>query len=103
MMCIRVQQALAEPVEELEEVNLDISWPEQMTRIGTLASWLVRQALTTFLKNNQDVFAWSHEDMPGIDPSVIVHKLNVSPSFPPIRQKKRVFTQERDKAIVEEV
>ena len=103
MMCIREQQALAEPVEELEEVNLDNSWPEQMTRIGTLASWLVRQALTTFLKNNQDVFAWSHEDMPGIDPSVIVHKLNVSPSFPPIRQKKRVFTQERDKAIVEEV
>ena len=41
--------------------------------------------------------------MPGIDPSVIVHKLNISPSFPPIRQKKRVFVQERDKAVVEEV
>ena len=41
--------------------------------------------------------------MPGIDPSIIVHKLNVSPSSPPIRQRKRVFTQERDKAITEEV
>ena len=41
--------------------------------------------------------------MPGIDPSIIVHKLNVSPSFLPIRQKKQVFTQERDKAIAEEV
>ena len=41
--------------------------------------------------------------MPGIDPSIIVHKLNVSPSFPPVRQKKRVFAQERDKAIAEEV
>ena len=38
-----------------------------------------------------------------IDPSVMVHKLNVSPSFPPIQQKKRVFAQERDKAIAEEV
>ena len=74
-----------------------------MTRIGTLASWPVRQALTTFLRDNQDVFAWSHEDVPGIDPSIIVHKLNVSPSFPPVRQKKRVFAQERDKAIAEEV
>ena len=27
----------------------------------------------------------------------------MSPSFPPIRQKKRVFVQERDKAIAEEV
>ena len=41
--------------------------------------------------------------MPGIDPSVIVHRLNVNPASSPIRQKKRVFTQERDKAIVEEV
>ena len=41
--------------------------------------------------------------MPGIDPLVMVHRLNVSPSFPPVRQKKRVFTQERDQAIVEDV
>ena len=54
-----------------------------MTRIGTLASPLVRQVLKTFLKKNQDVFAWSNEDMPEIDPLVIVHRLNVSPSFPP--------------------
>ena len=41
--------------------------------------------------------------MPGIDPSVIAHRLNVNPTSSPIRQKKRVFTQERDKAIAEEV
>ena len=41
--------------------------------------------------------------MPGIDPSAIVHRLNVLPSFSPIRQKKQVFAQERDKAIAEEV
>ena len=41
--------------------------------------------------------------MPGIDPSIIVHKLNVLPSFPPIQQKKRVFALERDQAIAEEV
>ena len=47
------------------------------------------------------MFAYSHEDMPGIDPSVMVHRLNVSPSFPLIWQKKRVFAQERDRAIAE--
>ena len=102
-MCIGKQQALAEPFEKLEEVRLDDTRPERTTKIGTLASWPVRQMITTFLINNQDVFVWSHEDMPGIDPSVMVHKLNVSPSFPPIQQKKRVFAQERDKAIAEEV
>ena len=41
--------------------------------------------------------------MPGIDPSVITHHLNVYPSSKPVRQKKRVFAPERDNAIKEEV
>ena len=85
---IREQWAVAEPVEELKEVTLDDSRPEQKTRMGTLASWLVRRALTAFLRDNQDMFAWSHKDMLGIDPSIIIHRLNVSPSFSPIQQKK---------------
>ena len=48
---------MAEPVEGLEEVLLDDSKPDQTTRIGTLVSPPVHQALTTFLKENQDVFA----------------------------------------------
>ena len=102
-MCIEEQRAIAEPIEELKEVTFDSSRPKRMTRIGTLASWPICQTLTAFWRDNQDVFTWSHEDMLGIDPLVIVHKLNVSPSFSPIRQKKRVFAQERDKAIAEEV
>ena len=50
-----------------------------------------------------DVFAWSHEDMPGIDPSVITYRLNMYSSFKPVLQKKRVFAPEWDKAIKEEV
>ena len=83
-MCIEEQQTIAEPVEELEEVTLDESRPEQTTRMGTLASQPVRQALATFLKMNRDVFAWSHEDMLGIDPSVIVNRLNMNPASSPI-------------------
>ena len=41
--------------------------------------------------------------MGGIDPAVITHKLNVSPSFKPIKQKRRIFAPERQKAINEEV
>ena len=41
--------------------------------------------------------------MGGIDPTVITHRLNVSPSFKPIKQKRRIFSPERKKAINEEV
>ena len=41
--------------------------------------------------------------MPGIDLSIINHRLNVSSSYKPIRRKRRVFAPERDNAIKEEV
>ena len=102
-MNIEEHRAVTEPVEKLEEIVLNNSKPDQMTKIGTLTSPTIHQALMTFLRDNRDVFAWSHEDMPGIDPSVMVHRLNVSPSFPPICQNKRVFALERDQVIAEEV
>ena len=92
---------VTEPVEKLEEIPLDSSDPGRTTKIGTLANPAIRQELITFLRGNRDVFTWSHEDMLGIDPSVIMHRLNVSPAFPPVRQKKRVFAPERDRAIAE--
>ena len=41
--------------------------------------------------------------MPGIDLSIITHRLNVYPTSKPVRQKKRVFAPEQDNAIKEEV
>ncbi|KAL5561391.1 hypothetical protein UlMin_031138 [Ulmus minor] len=41
--------------------------------------------------------------MPGIDPKVIVHRLNIDPSFRPVKQKRRTFNAERYMAINTEV
>ena len=56
-MSIEEHRITTELVEKLEEVFLDDSNHERTTKIGTLASPVVRQALTTFLRSNQDVFA----------------------------------------------
>ena len=52
IMCIEEQRTIAELVKELEEVTLDESRPERMTRMGTLASQPISQALAFFLKMN---------------------------------------------------
>ncbi|XP_022154846.1 uncharacterized protein LOC111022006 [Momordica charantia] len=54
------------PTEELELVPL-LS-PEKHVNIGTKLEATDRKELINFLRSNSDVFAWSHEDMPGIDP-----------------------------------
>ncbi|XP_059664113.1 uncharacterized protein LOC132309870 [Cornus florida] len=93
----------AEPIKELEEVILGNGEPEKKVNIGFLLPPGIKDKLTQFLRKNQDVFAWVHEDIPGIDPTIIEHRLNVNPNFKPIRQKRRTFTPERNQAISEEV
>ena len=102
-MNIEEKRMNVELTEGLDTISLDEEHVDRITRISTQASLMVRNGLILFLRDNLDIFAWSHEDMPGIDPNIMVHQLNVSLSFPPVRQRKRVFAQERDKAIAKEV
>ena len=93
---------MVEIMEDLEEISMDDNFQDWITHINMQVDPSVRKELTIFLKNNQDVFTWSHGDVPGINPSVMVHNLNVPLSFPPVRQKRRVFSLERDKVITED-
>ena len=90
------------PSEELEPVQLD----EQLERLVYIGSKLakgVRDPLIHFLKHNMEVLTQKQEDMGGINPTVITHRLNINPSFKPVKQKRRSFTLERQKTIDEEV
>ena len=91
-----------EPLEELEPVLLDDD-SEHLAYIGSKLAEDLKSPLTHFLRQNKDVFAWKQAYMGGIDPTVITHRLNVSPSFKQVKQKRRSFAPERQKAINEEV
>ena len=82
-MNIEERKIVAEPTEALEDIPLDENDPRKSTRIGADLEGKIKKGLIRFLKENIDVFAWSHEDMPGIDLSVITHCPNVHPSSKP--------------------
>ena len=102
-MNIEERRIVAEPIEALEDISLDKDDPGKSTRIGADLDGKIKKGLIRFLRENIDMFAWSHEDILGIDPSVITHRLNIYPSSKPVWQKKKVFAPERDNAIKEEV
>ena len=49
----------------------------------------VKRGLVELLREYNDIFAWSHEDMPGIPLSLATHRLAVDATFKPIKQKKK--------------
>jgi len=50
-----------------------------------------------------NVFAWGYEEIPGIDPSIIVHEIKTSPRVKPIRQKILPMHPRKTVVIKEEV
>ena len=72
------------PSGELEPVQLD-NQPEHLAYIGSKLAKDIKDLLIRFLKKNVEVFSWKQEDMDGTDPTVITHKLNVIPSFKPVK------------------
>ena len=74
-----IEEKEEERMEALETVELVEGEADKTTKIVMTLSLEMRTRLIRFLKENLDVFAWSHEDMPGISPKVIQHKLNVDP------------------------
>ena len=72
-MNIEEKRIVAKPTEVLENIPLDESDLEKYTRVGAELEKNTKKDLVQFLKENVNVFAWSHEDMPGINPGVITH------------------------------
>jgi hypothetical protein len=58
---------------------------------------------TTLFKEFHDVFAWRYEEMPRIDPSIIVHEIKTYPGVKPIRQKLRSVHPKKTATIKAEV
>lgn len=88
-------------IPQMEKLEKD--FPERVVFIGIQLAPPLREKLIVILWDHQDCFAWSFIDMTEIDPSIIIHRLQVDPSFTPIKQKRRKFALVRDTIIEEYV
>ncbi|KAK3021186.1 hypothetical protein RJ639_045564 [Escallonia herrerae] len=67
------------PAEDLFDIELYPGNQEKTVRVGTGLSDSLKLKLVDLLRSYSDIFAWTASDMPGIDPEMITHKLNVDP------------------------
>uniref|UniRef100_A0A2N9G531 Uncharacterized protein n=1 Tax=Fagus sylvatica TaxID=28930 RepID=A0A2N9G531_FAGSY len=104
----RKESTTAEPnltsKEELEVINLsddpNVSKP---ISISKSLSAKERKCLIDLLHEYKDVFAWDYHEMPGIDPGLVAHSLNVEPGTRPVVQPMRTFHTEVEAQITQKV
>jgi hypothetical protein len=71
--------------------------------LGSQLSEEQEKTLIRFLFNNKDVFAWSANDLCGVNRDVIEHSLNVDPSFRPRKQRLRKMSDDKAEGARNEV
>jgi hypothetical protein len=76
---------------------------EQKVLLGSQLSEEQEKTLIRFLFNNKDVFAWSANDLCGVNRDVIEHSLNVDPSFRPRKQRLQKMSDDKAEGARNEV
>ena len=72
-------------------------------KIGTGMTTPIREELTALLKDYQDIFAWSYQDMPGLSSDIVQPRLPLNLECSPVKQKLRRMKPETSLKIKEEV
>jgi hypothetical protein len=72
--------------DELEEVDIDLrdkSWP---IFISKKLDPSLREPMIALLKEYSNCFAWDYTKMPGLDRSIVEHRLPLKKGFQPFQQ-----------------
>ncbi|EOY03309.1 H0502G05.11 protein [Theobroma cacao] len=90
--------------DELEEINMaEEGETSKPLFISKSLSGEQKVVLIELLRKFQDVFAWTYEQMLGLDENLITHELHISPQSKPVKQHARVFHHEIEGQIKEEI
>ena len=81
---INEPEPIPEPSETQQEVEIVTRDLTKVLKIRSALPTLEKEKMVSFLRANQNVIPWKHEDMPEIDRKIIQHHLNVNLECKPI-------------------
>jgi hypothetical protein len=84
---------------ELEEVDIGPGDKPRPTFISKKLSPCLRELMIALLKEYADCFTWDYTEMPGLDRSIVEHRLPLKKGFRPFQQRARQIKAE----VLEEV
>ena len=68
---INEPEPIPKPLERPQEVEIVLGYLMKVLKIGTALPTSGKEKMISFLRANQDVFAWKNEDMLEIDRKII--------------------------------
>ena len=72
--------------DPLEEIDLGDGITKRPTYISTKVGSEMRAKLVEVLTEYMDYFSWDYDEMPGLNRSVVEHRLPIQPWKKPVKQ-----------------
>ena len=73
--------------DELEEVDISPGDKPRPTFISKKLDPSLREPMIALLREYQDCFMWDYTEMPGLDRSIVEHRLTLKKGFWPFQQR----------------
>jgi hypothetical protein len=87
-------------------IKIDISIKDGIVEEIIIGVACTPQEITAYkalFQEYRDIFAWSYTEMPGLDPSIVEHRIDTWPDITPVRQKQRPLHPSKAAAIKAEI
>ena len=84
--CVAASPARQTIASQLEEVDLGTTNKPRPVNVAKELPDEEKKAMVALLTDFRDVFAWSYEDMRGLDPQLYQHQIHLSADAKPIAQ-----------------
>lgn len=77
--------------DSLEEIDMGDGTTKRPTYISTKVGSEMKAKLVEVLTEYKDCFAYDYDEMPGLNQSVVEHRLPIQPRKKPVKQHPRWF------------
>ena len=75
--------------EEIELINLGTEDNKREIKVGAALEEGAKKKIFQLLREYPDIFAWTYEDMSGLDPQIVEHRIPTRPECHLVTQKLR--------------
>ena len=100
---MKEEKAIQPHEEPIKIINLVTETDKKEVKISANLEDGIKSRLVQMLHDYVEVFAWSYEDMPGLDTEIVVHLLPTKEYCPSVKQKMCCMRPDMSKKIKAEV
>ncbi|KAM2590143.1 hypothetical protein TB2_042715 [Malus domestica] len=102
-LCTEPDKPPPEVQDPLEVINLGTEEDPRPIQISGLLGVDDRARIVCLLQEFKDCFAWHYTEMPGLDPTLVEHRMPIKEGYKPVKQAPRRMSKEIEEKVKEEI